>query len=121
MRLLHERGLKKSEFANLAGISVSFISDLTKDKANPSLKVMSAIADAFQIPLPMLLKDINAEEWVTLRSLSEAISGKNVSTPDKKIPIGYVEVNAVLPLHKAYIIKKWESEANVKKRRKIAK
>lgn len=42
LRLLDEHGLTKSELADAAGISESFLSDLTNGKANPSLKIMEA-------------------------------------------------------------------------------
>ena len=46
LRLLDERGMTKDRLADLAGMSVSFLSDLTNGKANPSLKIMESIAKA---------------------------------------------------------------------------
>ena len=55
LRLLDERGMTKNELAAKADISISFLSDLTNGKANPSLKIMEAIAYALETPLPTLL------------------------------------------------------------------
>ena len=56
LRLLEEMGMTKNELAQKSGISVSFLSDLTNGKANPSLKIMEAIAEALETPLPTLLE-----------------------------------------------------------------
>ena len=63
LRILDERGMAKNELSEKAGVSVSFLSDLTNGKANPSLKVMESIAEALETPLPMLLEhtDMDAE------------------------------------------------------------
>ncbi len=66
LRLMDERDLNKTELAELAGISVSFVSDITTGKAgNPSLKVMGAIARALRIPLPLLLYANPGDMWAT--------------------------------------------------------
>ncbi|MBW9760766.1 helix-turn-helix domain-containing protein, partial [Escherichia coli] len=40
LRLLEERDMTKQELSQKAGVSISFLSDLTNGKANPSLRVM---------------------------------------------------------------------------------
>lgn len=103
LRILDERGMAKNELSEKAGVSVSFLSDLTNGKANPSLKVMESIAEALETPLPMLLEhtDMDAE------ALNALAGGKATQS----LPSGYVRVSAVLPEHQAYIVKKWEEAA----------
>ena len=38
LRILDERGMTKKELSERSGVSISFLSDLTTGKANPSLK-----------------------------------------------------------------------------------
>jgi transcriptional regulator with XRE-family HTH domain len=72
LRLLEERGMTKHDLADQAHISISFLSDLSNGKANPSLKIMAAIAEALETPLPTLL------EWTDLdqESLDALAGGK---------------------------------------------
>ena len=53
LRLLDERDMTKNELAEKADISNSFLSDLTNGNANPSLKIMEAIADVHRGNSPM--------------------------------------------------------------------
>jgi len=55
-RLLAEREMTKKDLATLSGVSPSFLSDLLAGKGNPSLQVMEAIAEALEVPLPLLLE-----------------------------------------------------------------
>ncbi len=55
--ILSLRGITKSELAESADMSVSFLSELSNGKANPSLRIMEKIAESLQIPLPALLTD----------------------------------------------------------------
>jgi transcriptional regulator with XRE-family HTH domain len=52
MRVLLACAMSKDDLTEQSGMSMPFLSDLTRGKANPSLKVMEAIAEALQIPLP---------------------------------------------------------------------
>ena len=74
LRLLEEHDMTKQELADKADISISFLSDLTHGKANPSLKIMQSIADAFEVPLPYLLEstELSFEELAELRQDSPA-------------------------------------------------
>ena len=56
LRLLDERQMTKKELSERSGVSISFLSDLTTGKANPSLKVMQDIAKALDAPLPLLIE-----------------------------------------------------------------
>jgi len=103
-RILREQGMTKQELSDASGISISFLSDLTTGKGNPSLKVMEAIATALHTPLPTLLEasDLSEEELASL-----AGEGGSPSS----LPKGYRRVSVVLPLYKAFLVEKWHSEA----------
>jgi transcriptional regulator with XRE-family HTH domain len=72
LRILDERHMTRSELSERSGISNSFLSDLAKGKANPSLKVMVAIASALETPLPLLLESIDWER----DTLDSLVGGK---------------------------------------------
>lgn len=110
LRILDERGMTKQEFSKASGISISFLSDLTNGKANPSLKVMEQAADTLGIPLPVLLEstDLDQEELAKL-------IGKPVQN---RLPPGYEQVIAILPDHQAFIVKKWHAAAREKRGKK---
>jgi transcriptional regulator with XRE-family HTH domain len=106
LRILDERHMTRSELSERSGISNSFLSDLAKGKANPSLKVMVAIASALETPLPLLLESIDWER----DTLDSLVGGKMPSS----LPPGYERVSAVLPEHRAFIVKKWDEETRRK-------
>ena len=75
LRILDERGMTKNELSERSGVSISFLSDLTTGKANPSLKVMEAIASALETPLPLLLESTDLDKhtlmpWPAVRLLA---------------------------------------------------
>ena len=84
-------------------MSVSFLSDLTNGKANPSLKIMEAIAEALDAPLLMLLEANDLD--------SAALSIISGAPKHQGLPKGYVHICAVLPEAKAFIVRKWEDDA----------
>jgi transcriptional regulator with XRE-family HTH domain len=104
--------MTKQELADKAGISISFLSDLTKGKANPSLKIMESIANAFEVPLPYLLEstELSFEELAELRQDSPAALKPTV-------PSGYERVSAILPEFQVFQVKQW-AEAARKRLRK---
>jgi transcriptional regulator with XRE-family HTH domain len=108
LRILDERGMSKHELAEKTGISISFLSDLTNGKANPSLKIMEAIAEALQTPLPLLLESTDLD-----RELLDTIAGGKAP---RSLPEGYERVSAVLPEHQAFIVKKWHEATRRKLR-----
>lgn len=107
LRILDEKGMTKSELAAKADMSVSFLSDLTTGKANPSLKIMESIGTALETPLPMLLESSDLD-----REALDAIAGGKMP---QSLPKGFVRICAVLPEAKAYVVRKWEEEAKKKK------
>lgn len=100
-RLLDERQLTKQALAEKAGISVSFLSDLTNGKANPSLKIMGAIAQALEVPLPVLLQAQEADA-----AAQDATPGHWVP---RKLPPGMARVAAVLTDYQAYHVRQWDA------------
>ena len=110
LRLIEEQNMTKSELAEHAGISVSFLSDLTNGKANPSLKIMDSIASALRVPLPALLEmtDLDPE---TL----EILFGDR---PVTSLPNGLVRVTAILTEFQAFNVKQWDLENRKKLQKK---
>ncbi len=105
LRLLSERGMTKDRLADLAGMSVSFLSDLTNGKANPSLKIMEAIAKALDASLPALLEMTDLD-----RETLDALAGGKAPS---SLPPGLVRVAAVLTEYQAFTVRQWD-EANRK-------
>jgi transcriptional regulator with XRE-family HTH domain len=106
LHILDERHMTRSELSERSGISNSFLSDLANGKANPSLKVMEAIASALEAPLPLLLE---STDW-NQDALESLAGGKLPSS----LPPGYERVSAVLPEHRAFLVKKWDEETRKK-------
>ncbi len=102
LRISDELGLSKNELADRAGISVSFLSDLTNGKANPSLKIMEAIASALEMPLPPLLEMTDLDEdAMRMLAMDKAIS---------ILPEGLVRSTAILTEYQAFMVQKWDQE-----------
>jgi transcriptional regulator with XRE-family HTH domain len=108
LRILNERGMTKKELHDLSGVSNSFLSDLTTGNGNPSIKVMEAIANALEVPLPMLLESTDLDK----ESLDVLAGGAF----RQSLPPGYERVSVVLPEHKAFIVKRWGEETRKKLR-----
>lgn len=102
LRLLEELGMTKNDLAHKAGISVSFLSDLTNGKANPSLKIMDAIAEALETPLPTLL-ELTDLDRATLDMLAGGYARRS-------LPEGFLRVTAMLTEFQAYNVRQWDQE-----------
>ena len=100
LRLLDERGMTKDKLADAAGMSLSFLSDLTNGKANPSLKIMEAIAKALDVSLPALLEMTDLD-----RETLDALTGGKAPS---SLPHGLVRVNAVLTEYQAFTVRQWD-------------
>ena len=86
-RIQKERKLNKLALATISGISASIITDVMQGKANPSLKTMQGFSDGLGIPLPILLKPADADEWKAMNSAVQ-----NIPTEEKakvSVPDGY--------------------------------
>ena len=90
---LATRHMTRQDLADKSGVSKSFLSMMASGKANPSLRVMEAIAEALEIPLPTLL---------------EPTDMVYVGNP---LPAGYERVTLVLPEFQAFVAKSWAEDA----------
>lgn len=108
LRLLEERNMTKQELSQQAGVSISFLSDLTNGKANPSLRVMESIAYALDVSLPELLETTDLDE----HSLMLMADGKAV----KRLPPGYVRVSLILSEQQAFRVRQWSEQTRQKLR-----
>jgi len=106
LRLLEERDMTKQELSHKAGVSISFLSDLTNGKANPSLRVMESIANALDVALPELLETTDLDE----HSLTLMAEGK----PVKSLPPGYVRISVILSEQQAFQVRRWDTLARSK-------
>jgi transcriptional regulator with XRE-family HTH domain len=59
----HERGLTLEGLAELAGMNVTYLSDIERGKANPSVFKLGGIAAALEVRVSDLLRE--AEELAT--------------------------------------------------------
>lgn len=103
LRLLDERSMTKTELADKARISISFLSDLTNGKANPSLKVMELIAEAFQTGLPELLEVTDLD-----RATRDALAGQRAI--HTSLPEGFIRFTAILTEFQAFSVKQWDQQ-----------
>lgn len=101
LRLLDEKQMTKQALAQKAGMSVSFLSDLTRGKANPSLKIMAALAAALDVPLPQLLQ---AEGGAAL-----AQEPVPAYAAGRGLPAGMTRVAAVLTDYQAFNVRQWDA------------
>lgn len=106
LRLLEERDMTKQELSQKAGVSISFLSDLTNGKANPSLRVMESIANALDVALPVLLETTDLDE----HSLTLMADEK----PVKSLPAGYVRISVILSEQQAFQVRRWDTLARHK-------
>lgn len=98
--------MTKQELSQKAGVSISFLSDLTNGKANPSLRVMESIANALDVALPVLLETTDLDE----HSLMLMADGK----PVKKSPSRYVRVSVILSEQQAFRVRMWSEHTRQK-------
>lgn len=103
LQCLEEQGKSKHDLSRDSGVSVSFISDLTTGRGNPSLKVMAKIAAALNTPLPLLL-----ERCDLLPDAQELLAGHK---PVQSLPQGFQRVSLVLTDYQAFVAKKWAQDA----------
>lgn len=105
-RIQKERKLNKLTLATLSGISASIITDIMQGKANPNLKTMQNLSDGLGIPLPILLKPADADEWKAMNSAVQNIPMEE--KPKVSVPDGYGMLeDVVLPQAKIEIIQDW--------------
>ena len=100
LRLLDERNMTKHELAVQADISDSFLSDLTNGRANPSLRILEAIAEALETPLPLLLELTDLDK----DTLDELAGGK----APRSLPTGFLRTSAVLTEYQSFRVRQWD-------------
>ena len=105
-RVQKERKLNKVTLAAISGVSPSIVTDVIQGTSNPSLKTMQSFSDGLGIPLPILLKPADADEWKAMYSAVQ-----NIPTEEKpkiSVPDGYGMLeDVVLPQAKIEIIQDW--------------
>ncbi len=101
LRILREKGISKADLAERAGVSVSFLNELTHDNANPSLRIIEAIAKALETPLPLLFdsSDMSAAERALL-----------VEDDSGHLAKGFVWKGAVLTEFQAFQVSQWDHD-----------
>lgn len=95
--------MTKQQLADKAGMSISYLSDLTNGKGNPSLEMMENLADALDTPLPTLLEQTDLD-----RDALDALKG---AATKSSLPPGFERVSVVLPSVQAYQVKQWGEAA----------
>ena len=108
-RYLALRGMRKSDLAAKANVSISYISDVTNAKGNPSLDTMVAIAQALEVPLVALLEPppVGTDGW-------DASLADSLLKDDAKLglPAGFRRVSAIVSDHQAFQIAQWHKAAH---------
>ncbi|MBR4736379.1 MAG: helix-turn-helix domain-containing protein [Rhodocyclaceae bacterium] len=93
MAALIAQRMSKKELSEKSGISHSFLSAMTTGKANPSLRVMEAVAQALEIPLPVLLEPNDMAVYT-----------------GHKLPDGFERVSLVLTKSQAATARAWAED-----------
>lgn len=104
-RILSERGLSQRDLGRMSGLSNGLLTSLIqREDANPTLNTMLAIADALAVPLPLLLKPLESDEWQSALAIASATR----KAAEKDLPPGYGVLDAViLPEHKIFEVRQW--------------
>ncbi len=103
-RLLEERRISQRDFSRMSGLSTAYLTALLNGTGNPTLKSMQTIARTFAIPLPLLLKPIESDEWQTVLAVASA----ERRAAEKDLPPGFgILEPVVLPEHKIFEVRQW--------------
>jgi transcriptional regulator with XRE-family HTH domain len=76
----HELKISLAELADQVGVTASFLSQVERDLASPSLQTLKTIALALRVPLFFFLLDEESESFVVRRDRR-----KKLSLPDPKL------------------------------------
>ena len=104
-RRLDKLGITQAELAKRTGVSASFLSDLQKAKANPSLDTMAAVAHG----LGMTVQELLDYDDLPPETLATIAQGEIPSAA----PPGFKRVSGLLPNHLAFITQTWMSNARI--------
>lgn len=96
LKRIEELGLSKVQLAKDADLSYATVIKVLSCTYNPTLKIMTQLANAAKIPLAHLF-----------------LSDKYNETADLPVPQGYQLVQAILPNFQAYKVQKWNEQALV--------
>lgn len=99
-RLIDEQGITKTELADRAEMSISFLSDITNGLGNPSLEIMESISVALGVPLPALLEMTDLDK--------EALDALAGGIAPRSLPPGLERVTAILNEYQAFTVKRWD-------------
>ncbi|PYE48674.1 helix-turn-helix domain-containing protein [Deinococcus yavapaiensis] len=72
--LRSERGLRLKDVAEMAGISVPYLSDLERGRTNPSLETLQTLAGAYSITVHDLLEGVEFYGSPTTGALPKGLS-----------------------------------------------
>lgn len=103
-RILEICGITQVELAERSNVSAAFMTDLLAGEANPTLKTLQDMSDGLQIPLPILLKSGETEEWQAILAMLE--TPKQKTLPHIPKGWGYVD-DVVLQADRIAKIKEW--------------
>lgn len=80
-RIRIELGIKQKEIAERTGLSVTYLSLVENNKANPSMDTLNEIADAMDIPLEILIWDaIDLPEILSQEQKKAFILAKGITS-----------------------------------------
>jgi transcriptional regulator with XRE-family HTH domain len=107
MRFLALRRMQKKDLATKAGVSISFISDVTNAKGNPSLETMAAIAKALDVTVSDLTQTPRPGEDEWDESLADIVQD------DSRIglPRGFRRVAGIVTEFQALEFADWTQSA----------
>lgn len=72
-----DKGLKLTDMAKLAGLSISYISQLERNLIEPSLSSLRKISTSLEVPIYLLMEDGSEENLVTKKEERTKISIPN--------------------------------------------
>lgn len=89
-----ERGYTQEKLAELADISVQFLSDIENDKKNMTVKTLKKIADALCVTTDYIIygREISSENFM-INAMIETLSDKNKENAAKLIGVFADAVN----------------------------
>lgn len=109
-RLAKEWGFTRQQLSDTSKVAYSIVGGiLNGTHENLTLKTMQSIADALGIPLSLMLKPLDSDEWQTILKVAkyDTLNRSPILPPDYTILN-----NVILPCHKAAIVMEWVKMAD---------
>lgn len=89
-----ERGYTQEKLAELAGISIQFLSDIENNKKNMTVTTLKNIADSLNITTDYIIYDREeTNENTMINAMLNTLSGKNRKKAEKLLEIFVSAVN----------------------------